>query len=88
VNCCCCTATYAAAATAVNTVTTTVLTTTPLQDSLPTIEWDAPMTVDDIDPAAVTAIKEQLPLDIASVPPLAPDVYNFGKALARMARLG
>jgi hypothetical protein len=46
------------------------------------------MTVDDIDPAAVTAIKEQLPLDIASVPPLAPDVYNFGKALARMARLG
>jgi hypothetical protein len=59
-----------------------------LQDSLPTIEWDAPMTVDDIDPAAVTAIREQLPLDIASVPPLAPDVYNFGKALARMARLG
>jgi hypothetical protein len=57
------------------------------QDSLPTIEWGSPNAAHMSD-AQREEILAAARLDVKSVPPVAPDPYAFGKAFARLARIG
>lgn len=59
-----------------------------LKDTLPTTGWNSPLDVSDLDPAWVEEILASAQVDVDTSPPVSPDPYNFGKALARLARVG
>ena len=58
-----------------------------MKEDLTPIEWNSKVKAGQMKPEWADEIKQNVQKDVLGVPPIAPDLYDFGKQIARLARI-